>query len=212
MAAVNHDPENLFKNKTLEAGIIQRRMQQRMMKENKEYAKEMARAKDDVRRAVLTRREARAPPTPHDELVEFLLNTEAEDMEYTVARCRPLLDAEFFRQLDTLLGRERFAAKPDQERIAELDTLRQYLEEGVAAVDKAVIKMSSAADRLKKLLSSPDKKQTILDMAAANEIDQGLMDLLQQNIEVAKAADQEKAAEFMEKVKVAAGKYLITVA
>ncbi len=48
-------------------------------------------------------------------------------------------------------------------------------------------------------------------MAAANEIDQALVDLLQQNIDAAKAANQTAPAEFMEKVKVAVAKYLVTV-
>jgi hypothetical protein len=38
--------------------------------------------------------------------------------------------------------------------------------------------------------------------AGNNEIDQPLLDLLQQNIAAAKAADQEKPAEFMQKVGV----------
>lgn len=204
----NHDPENLFKGRAVESGIINRRMQQKMSQMDKA---DMQRAKDDIRKAVVTRREARAPPNDHYQLVEFLLTTDAEDMEYEVARCRPRLTVEFFRQLDGLVGRERFAIKPDQDRIAELETLRQYLEEAVEAVDKAVTKTASAADRLKKLLTSRDKKQTILDMAAANEIDMGLVDLLTQNIEAAKAAEQEQAAEFMEKVRVAVSKYLVTV-
>ena len=204
----NHDPENLFRGRAVETGIINRRMQQKMSQMDKA---DMQRAKDDIRKAVVTRREARAPPNDHYQLVEFLLNTEAEDMEYEVARCRPRLSADFFRELNGALGRERFALKPDQDRIAELETLRQYLEEAVEAVDKAVTKTASAADRLKKLLTSPDKKQTILDMAAANEIDKGLVDLLTQNIEAAKAAEQEQAAEFMEKVRVAVAKYLVTV-
>ena len=41
--------------------------------------------------------------------------------------------------------------------------------------------------RLAKLLSSRDKKETIIAMAEANEIDQALMDLLKQNIEVSAA-------------------------
>jgi hypothetical protein len=35
-------------------------------------------------------------------------------------------------------------------------------------------------ERMKKLLSSQDKKQCISDMAAANEIDVALIDLLEQ--------------------------------
>ena len=38
--------------------------------------------------------------------------------------------------------------------------------------------------RMTKLLAAKDKKQMILDMAAANEIDQSLMDLLASNIQV----------------------------
>ncbi|KXZ41137.1 hypothetical protein GPECTOR_740g899 [Gonium pectorale] len=173
----------------------------------------MQRTKDDIRRQVLTRREARTPPDEAVQLIEFMLNTDAEDMEYEVARCRPKLTPAFFKQLDSIIGAERFAAKPDQERLAELDTLRQYLEEAIEAIDKAVVKTASAADRLKKLLTSKDKKETILvggEMAAANEIDQALVDLLQQNIDAAKAAEQTAAAEFMEKVKVAVAKYLVT--
>lgn len=133
-------------------------------------------------------------------------------MQYEVARCRPQLTAEFFKQLDTLVGQERFAPKPDEERLAELETLRQYLEEAKEAVDKAVQANISAVDRMKKLLSAPDKKAMILEMAEANEIDVALMDLLQSNIEAAKGAGQDKAAEFMEKVKTAAAKFLITKA
>jgi hypothetical protein len=67
-----------------------------------------------------------------------------------------------------------------QERLAELDLLRKYLEEAVEAVDKAVASNISAVERMKKLLTSPDKKQCISEMAAANEIDVALIDLLQQ--------------------------------
>ncbi len=49
------------------------------------------------------------------------------------------------------------------------------------------------------------------EMAAANEIDQALVDLLQQNIDAARAAEQTAPADFMEKVKVAVAKYLVTV-
>jgi hypothetical protein len=111
-----------------------------------------------------------------------------------------------------MIGQERFAAKPDEDRLAELDTLRQYLEEGAEAVDKAVTATASAVDRMKKLLSAPDKKAMILAMAEANEIDQALLDLLQQNIDAARMAGQEEAAGFMEKVKTATAKFLVSAA
>ncbi|KAG2438871.1 hypothetical protein HYH02_010669 [Chlamydomonas schloesseri] len=208
--AVNHDPENLYKGVPLQEGIINRRLTQKMMEQNKEFAAEISRTKDDIRKATLIRREARVPPSDHNELIEFMLNTEADDMEFEVARCRPKFTPAFFKQLDSLVGAERFSPKPDQERLAELETLRTYLEEAVEAVDKAVAATATAAERLKKLLGSKDKKQCILDMAAANEIDVALVDLLAQNIEAAKKAEQTAAAEFMEKVKVAVSKYVVT--
>jgi hypothetical protein len=42
--------------------------------------------------------------------------------------------------------------------------------------------------------------QCLIPAAGNNEIDQPLLDLLQQNIAAAKAASQEKPAEFMQKV------------
>ena len=50
--------------------------------------------------------------------------------------------------------------------------------------------VASVIDRMKKLLMAKDKKQMILDMAAANEIDVALVSLLQQNIQTAEAAGQ----------------------
>jgi hypothetical protein len=131
-------------------------------------------------------------------------------VQWEVARCRPQLTPEFFKQLDTLVGAERFAAKPDEDRLAELDLLRKYLEEGAEAVDKAVAATTTAVDRMKKLLTSPDKKACILAMAEANEIDAALLELLQQNIAAARQAGQEEAANFMEKVRNATAKFVVT--
>ena len=50
------------------------------------------------------------------------------------------------------------------------------------------------------------------DMAAANEIDVPLLELLQQNADAARAAGQEEPAAFMEKVRTAAAKFLVSAA
>lgn len=50
--------------------------------------------------------------------------------------------------------------------------------------------MTSATERLKSLLTAPDKRAAILEMASRNEIDAALISLLQQNIAGAKAAGQ----------------------
>lgn len=188
-------------------------MMTKRMETDQEFAKAMAAAGDEDRRLAMARREGRTPPTAVHELVEYFLNTQADDMEYEVARCRPQLTADFFKQLDTMIGAERFAPDGgDEDRLGELELLRQYLEEARDAVDKAVAANVSAVERMKRLLSAPDKKQAISDMAAANEIDVPLLELLQQNADAARAAGQEEPAAFMEKVRTAAAKFLVSAA
>ncbi len=46
--------------------------------------------------------------------------------------------------------------------------------------------------------------------AGNNEIDKALIDLLQQNIDAAKSAGQKEPAEFMEKIRDAARKFVMT--
>ncbi|MEW5313655.1 MAG: hypothetical protein WDW38_005203 [Sanguina aurantia] len=193
-------------------GHIQRRMTAKQMQTNTEFAASMRSAKDDVRREVLARRELRSPPSgDHETLIEYFLSTNSDDMDFEIARCRPLVTDVFFKDLDTILGRTRFSSKPDEEKIAELEALRQYLSEAIVVIDNAVTNTASAVDRMKKLLTSRDKKATILEMAEANEIDQALVELLQQNIVAARNAEQEDAAKFMEKVLVATSRHFISV-
>ncbi|KAJ9522404.1 hypothetical protein QJQ45_008303 [Haematococcus lacustris] len=224
------DPEELYKGIPV-SNVIQRRMMKKQMEVDKEFAKAMNSASDELRKEALLRRETRRPPGTHEELVEYFLNTLAEDLEHEVAKYRPRLTPDFFhRYLDSVLGAERFAAKPDEDKLAELDLLRSYLAQASAAVDatgqlaelfmagavllvlacSCVSATTSAADRLKTLLSAKDKKAMILEMAANNQIDQPLMMLLDQNIQMARDAEQNDAAAFMEKVKQACAKYLIS--
>ncbi len=42
---------------------------------DKDFAKAMSEATDEVRKAALLRRESRAPPANHEDLVEYFLNT-----------------------------------------------------------------------------------------------------------------------------------------
>ena len=81
---------------------------------------------------------------------------------------------------------ERFSPAPDEERLAELELLRTYLLEAGEAVERAAVQTAAPAERLKKLLAAPDKKDCLLEMAAANEIDAGFFALLDQNIEGAR--------------------------
>ena len=97
-----------------------------------------------------------------------------------------MLDEGFFRHLDTLVGALRFSTGEDQDEdgLAELEGLRDYLTQAVKLVDQAVTKVSSAKDKVTRLLSSRDKKELILQMAENNEIDHAFMIALDSNIKV----------------------------
>lgn len=207
MPNVEWDPEKVLGPPG--SGHIERRLMEKRVQTDKKFAAEVRRVSDQASKIVLSRRLSRSPPDDDYDLIEFFLDTPAEDMEFEAARCRPRLSRDFFAVLDKLLGAERFAPKPDEDRLAELEALRTYLTDAAAAVDATIAQTASAAERMRALLSSKDKKEMILEMAGRNEIDQPLIDLLKQNIEAARAAEQPEAAGFMEKVMMAASKFLV---
>lgn len=47
----------------------------------------------------------RRQPTSQAHLLEYFLSTEMEEMQYEVARCRPMVDAAFMQYLDTQIGK-----------------------------------------------------------------------------------------------------------
>merc|ERR1719506_3353101 len=63
--------------------------------------------------------------------------------------------------------------------------------------DIVVEVLTTPVEKLKALLGAPDKKAHILEMAGNDEIDAPFIALLEQNIEAAKAARADDAAEFM---------------
>jgi hypothetical protein len=85
--AVNYDPENLFKGSAPRTGTIERRMMSKQMETDKAFAAAVTAAQDEDRKKVLLRRQTRVPPTDHIELIEFFLNTQADDMEVRALDC-----------------------------------------------------------------------------------------------------------------------------
>merc|ERR1711871_94435 len=81
--------------------------------------------------------------------------------------------------------------------------------DGLDSLQRERSRLIAPAERLRNLLSAKDKKAETLAMASRNEIDPPLMALLQQNINMAKQADQTQAAEFMEKIRVACSRYSV---
>ncbi|GMH43624.1 hypothetical protein BSKO_11546 [Bryopsis sp. KO-2023] len=202
------DPDNVLG--PAESGHIARREMQRMMKKDSSFGETLKFAQTQEEKELMVRRESREVPDDPAALVEFFLDTEMEDMEFEVARCRPKLTEAFFEKLDSSIGDIRFAGiDVDEDRLAELETLREYLKAASSAVDEAAHKTTDAVERFKRLVTSKDKKATIIEMVANNEIDQGLLDLFTQNIKMAEAAEEEKKAEFMIKLKRACEKYFI---
>lgn len=54
---------------------------QKQMQTDKEFAKAVSMAADEDKKKVLLRRQSRTPPTDNYGLIEYLLNTQAEDIE-----------------------------------------------------------------------------------------------------------------------------------
>jgi hypothetical protein len=203
------DPEGLYSNSPEMSGIIDRKLMGNRAQDDQKSKTVMEKFMQAHKEEVQVKRDSRVVPDDKYELIAYLLDTEASDMNYEVARCRPLLDDEFFAVLNKQIGMEQLSLEKDEDKLAELELLRDYLDEAIEAVDKATQEVATAPERLKKLLESPNKKDCLRDMAAAGEIDQSFMDLLQQNIEGAEEAGREDVVQFMTKVKVASAKFLI---
>ena len=181
------------------------------MAENEEMAERVEAERQKAREELMAKRAARDPPTAARALVEYFLETETEELEYEVARTRPSLTDDFFREVDAEVGSARFAKTPNEDRVAELEMLRDFLKQAVAAFDAQAAALAAPAERMRKLLTAKDKRATLLEMASANEIDKELIALLDTNAKAAKSAGQEEAAEFLGKVRDAARKFLISV-
>jgi len=156
-------------------------------------------------------REARVVPDNAADLVEYFLVTEAAEIEYEIARCRPRLNQEFLEYLQAEVATLRFAlsrTKEMDDRLVELEALHKVLTEGIEAYDRMAVDIIGAKDRLARIFASEDKKATLLEMVEKNELDRSLLALLDENIAAAQAANQEQAVLFMEKIRAAVLKYL----
>lgn len=62
----------------------------KQMETDKDFAKAVSMARDEDQKQVMLRRQSRTPPTDHIELIEYFLNTQADDMEVGTCRLQPL--------------------------------------------------------------------------------------------------------------------------
>ncbi|XVF52683.1 hypothetical protein PTKIN_Ptkin05aG0038100 [Pterospermum kingtungense] len=156
-------------------------------------------------------RQSRVIPDTPAELIEYFLDTEAQEMEFEIARLRQRLDEEFFSHLKLEIGQIRFAVSKTEDmedRLIELEALQKALQEGIEAYDKMQADLVTAKQSLTKILTSEDIKATLLEMVERNELNRSLLELLDENIANAHRGNQKQAAAFMEKVRGAVLKYL----
>ncbi|KAJ0048882.1 hypothetical protein Pint_15941 [Pistacia integerrima] len=155
-------------------------------------------------------RQSRVIPDTSAELIEYFLDTEAQEIEYEIARLRPRLNQEFFSHLQFEIGQLRFAVSKTEDiedRLIELETLQKALQEGTGfrnffihncwlfswfteAYDKMQSDLITAKKSLSKILTSKDVKVTLLEMVEHNEINRSLLTLLDENIANAQKGDQ----------------------
>ncbi|KAH1164186.1 hypothetical protein AAZX31_01G197600 [Glycine max] len=133
------------------------------------------------------------PDTPQY-LIEYFLDTEAQEIEFEIARMRPRLNEEFFAQLKFELTKHRFLHMEDRQ--IELEALEKAIQEGLARAN------------LTKILTSKDVKATLLEMVEKNEINRSLLALQDENIASAQKGNQKQAAEYMEKLRGAVLRYI----
>lgn len=138
-------------------------------------------------------RQSRVVPDSPQELIEYLLDTEAQDIEFEISRTRPRLNEEFFAHLKFELGQLRFAVNKTQDvedRLIELEALEKAIQEGTEAYDKMQTELIKAKESLTTILTSKDVKATLLEMVERNELNRSLLALLDENITSAHQGNQ----------------------
>jgi hypothetical protein len=69
--------------------------------------------------------------------------------------------SEFFAHLKGAIRDEKFSSRSRQDRIDELEGLLVVAEQGADKADRSVAQLTAPADRLRKLLTAPDKKAMV---------------------------------------------------
>ncbi|XP_059442868.1 uncharacterized protein LOC132175071 [Corylus avellana] len=209
VSCIGWDPEGLLGPP--QTGHIARREFKRRLErdtEAREAFESQVREEKERRRAL---RQSRVVPDTPEELIEYFLDTEAQEIEFEIAKLRPRLNQAFFSHLQFELGQLRFAVSKTQnaeDRLIELEALQKALLEGTEAYDKMQADLITAKENLTKILTSKDVKATLLEMVEQNALNRSLLTLLDENIANAHNCNQQQAAEFMEKLRGAILRYM----
>ncbi|KAH1267449.1 hypothetical protein GmHk_01G002674 [Glycine max] len=139
------------------------------------------------------------PDTPQY-LIEYFLDTEAQEIEFEIARMRPRLNEEFFAQLKFELTKHRFLHMEDRQ--IELEALEKAIQEGLGLLEYKLTPCSYL------LIQKPMTRCKLLEMVEKNEINRSLLALQDENIASAQKGNQKQAAEYMEKLRGAVLRYI----
>mmetsp|Transcript_1873 Transcript_1873/g.6709 ORF Transcript_1873/g.6709 Transcript_1873/m.6709 type:complete len:303 (+) Transcript_1873:139-1047(+) len=190
------DPDNLLGDVEEEdKDLIGQRLKVREEELAEKKRKEEEKKREEDRLALAKFREERWAAYPRgnaDGMIQYLLETEENEMEFELTRMKPDLDEAFFTGLRAYL--EGMEDGPEKERVQALENVTREFADYIEKVSQA---MASPAERLRALLKSPNKKQHIREMAINKEIDTNLLALLQANVDGAQKAGEEEIASFM---------------
>ncbi|PON53807.1 dimethylallyl, adenosine tRNA methylthiotransferase [Parasponia andersonii] len=191
ISCIGWDPEGLLGPP--QTGHIARRELKRRLEKDSEAREAFERQvlEEKARREAL--RQSRVAPDSPAALIEYFLDTEAQDIEFEMARLRPRLTKEFFSHLQLELGQLRFAVPKTEDmedRLIELEALQKALLEGTEAYDKMQNDLVKAKESLMKILTSNDVKATLLEMVEQNALNRSLLALLDENIANAHRGNQ----------------------
>ncbi|KAL2901801.1 Fibrinogen alpha chain [Bienertia sinuspersici] len=189
------DPEGVFRTPPQTGHLARLEFKKRIEKDAEaKDAYEQQLKKEKERRQAL--RESRVIPDTEAELIEYFLDTEAQEIEFEVARLRPRQDME--------------------DRLIELEALQKALLEATGqpliVIQKHMIKCRTSCKGKGKsyqIFTSKDVIQLyLLDMVEKNELNRSLVTLLDENIASAHRGNQKQAAEYMEKLRSSVLKYV----
>lgn len=199
---VGWDPDNILGPPS--GGHISRRMFHRAAQQDASLKKKLEEETAKMKKELDEQRAARVLPTAgnHEAVVQFLLDTETEEMSFEVARVKNCLTREWFEYVQDAARMAKFDSSESyrEDRHAELEALAVVVREELDTLEEASSRLIAPTDKLRALFTSKDKKQFILDMAGRNEIDPPFLQLIRQNIRSAEDAGQEDAANFMKKL------------
>jgi len=203
---IAYDPDGLFPevDETSASMLIDRRLGMKAQEAEKEAEEEAKKRHKEEREKLQAERDARAQPGPEDPeaLVRYFFETEINEMEYEIVRCRPLLTDDFFNSLKASIEKEEGLEKEKREALYTVTS------GFVGFVDQTTKAMLQPRERMMKLLTAKDKKAMILEMVETGELDINLMALLKTNENTAREAGLTQEADFMKKIYNACSKFV----